>query len=100
MKPGQTIKEDLTNDELLLEQLAAFVHGVWMAFAQDLLAKGGACDEERQRRWRTYMVPYDDLPEEIKEYDRIHARKACKILRFFCENLDVACQYRKPVVEE
>ncbi len=33
------------------------------------------------RRWKSYCVPYNDLPEEVKELDRSYARKVLDLLK-------------------
>lgn len=91
---------DLTNDEMLLEQLARLEHEQWMSWVGPLLTEERGISESRRKRWESYMVPYEKLPENIKEYDRIMARKVCKFLKFFCEKLEIACENVTPKPEE
>lgn len=53
----------------LLERLAEIEHEQWMQWARTLMEKEGALSEERKERWRSLFVPYDELPEEWKEFD-------------------------------
>ncbi len=65
----------------LLEKLAALEHEQWMFWASALAASEPNISEERRKRWARLMVPYEDLPEQAKEDDRILARKVLKVLR-------------------
>lgn len=58
--------------EPLLERLARLEHEQWMEWSQ---AVADEVSPERRERWRRYWVPYEELPEEIKELDRQWARK-------------------------
>ena len=63
---GVTLPEELN---ALAESLAKNVHDVW---AQNRIAEGWSYgpvrnDELKQTPW---LVPYEDLPEAEKEYDR------------------------------
>ncbi len=63
--------------EPLLERLAENTHEVWAAQRiKDGWTYGKARDDEQQRH--PSLVPYDDLPESEKEYDRITASEALK----------------------
>jgi hypothetical protein len=64
-------------DEELLERLAEVEHEQWMAWSQSVAAEVSA--ERRQRR-QSCWVPYADLPEEVKELDRLWARKVLEAL--------------------
>jgi len=65
-------------EEELLEQLAEVEHEQWMAWSQSVAAEVSA---ERRQRWQACWVPYEDLPEEVKELDRQWARKVLEVLR-------------------
>lgn len=58
--------------EPLLERLARLEHQQWMAWSQSVAPE---VSPDRRERWRKYWVPYEDLPEDIKELDRVWARK-------------------------
>ena len=55
-----------------LERLAALEHEQWNYWTQ---AVAPEVSEERRTRWESYWVPYEQLTEEVKEYDRVWARK-------------------------
>lgn len=64
-------------EEELLERLAEVEHEQWMHWSQSVAAEVSA---ERRQRWQACWVPYEDLPEEEKEQDRIWARKVLEAL--------------------
>ncbi|HTU17970.1 MAG TPA: hypothetical protein VMG10_07895 [Gemmataceae bacterium] len=66
------------NKDEVLERLAEVEHEQWMAWSQSVAAEVSA---ERRQRWQACWVPYGDLPEEMKEQDRIWARKVLETLR-------------------
>lgn len=55
--------------EQLVEQMAKNVHEVW---AETRIIQGWKYGEQRNDELKTHpcLVPYEDLPEEEKEYDR------------------------------
>lgn len=64
----------------LVEALAAGVHEEWM---QGRLQEGWVLGPRRDDRLKTHpcLVPYEELPESEKEYDR---RTALKTLETIC----------------
>lgn len=56
----------------LLEVLSELEHVQWMEWSK---AVADEVSPERRKRWEKYWVPYDQLPEEVKEHDRVWARK-------------------------
>jgi hypothetical protein len=58
-----------------LERVAALEHEQWMAWSK---AVASEVSPERRARWEKYWVPYDQLPEDIKEIDREWARKVIR----------------------
>ena len=62
----------------LLERLAELEHEQWVAWSRAVAAE---VDPERRRRWEACWVPYAELPEEVKEQDRVWARKVLEVLR-------------------
>lgn len=58
----------------VIEQLAALEHDQWMQWAQSLMDSEPGLSTARRERWRSLMVPYAELPEEMKEHDRKWAR--------------------------
>jgi len=57
-----------------VEIIAVFLHSAWMDWAGTILEQE-PISEERAQRWVKYMVPYKDLPEDIKDKDRTHAKE-------------------------
>ena len=55
--------------ELLVEQMSKNVHEVW---AETRIKQGWTYGEQRNDELKTHpcLVPYEELPEEEKEYDR------------------------------
>jgi len=68
----------------LKESLAELEHQQWMAWARDLLEKENISNEIRDR-WEVYFVPYAELPEKIKERDRVYAQKSLDIMKKYTE---------------
>ena len=68
-------------DELqqLVEQIAKNVHEVW---AQSRLSQGWVYGPERSDALKTHpcLVPYEELPEEEKQYDRDTAVGTLKLI--------------------
>ena len=60
------LPEDL---ELLVEQMSKNVHEVW---AETRIRQGWTYGEQRNDELKTHpcLIPYEELPEEEKEYDR------------------------------
>jgi len=65
------------NDNDLLERLAALEHEQWMHWAKAVAPEVSA---ERRERWERYMVPYEELPDDVKEFDREWARRVLEVL--------------------
>ena len=67
-------------DEEIIESLAELEHEQWMKWA-DTIMQTEKISDARFARWASCMIPYADLTEEMKEFDRVWARKALAILR-------------------
>ena len=74
----------------VLEKLAAAEHDQWIHWSKNI------CHEEaispgRIDRWAQYWVPYENLSDDVKEYDREWARVALDIFieAFFPESFEV-----------
>lgn len=65
------------SDELI-EALAELEHEQWVEWSKDI-AKKESISSERLKRWESCWKPYAELSEEMKELDRIWARKALNI---------------------
>jgi ryanodine receptor 2 len=70
------LSEDLLR---LTEQIAANVHDIWSA---GRIAEGWQYGETRDdvRKLHPCLVPYDELPENEKEYDRNTAMETLKTI--------------------
>ena len=70
------LPEELVN---LVEQLARNVHEVW---AQSRVEQGWTWGPVRSDAFKTHpsLVPYDELPEEEKQYDRNTAVGTLKLI--------------------
>ena len=67
-------------DEEIIESLAELEHEQWMKWA-DTIMQTEKISDVRFARWASCMIPYAELTEEMKEFDREWARKALAILR-------------------
>jgi hypothetical protein len=79
-KPIDTSKVHLSEEILeLTEQLAENTHEVW---AQRRKAEGWACGRRRDERKKEHpsLVPYKDLPESEKDYDRSTALETLRAM--------------------
>ena len=69
-QPIDTIDVKLPEElEQLVEQMSKNVHEVW---AKTRISQGWTYGEQRNDELKTHpcLVPYEELPEEEKEYDR------------------------------
>lgn len=65
--------------EMLVEQMSKNVHEVW---AETRIKQGWLFGEQRNDELKTHpcLVPYEDLPEEEKEYDRNTSIETLKLI--------------------
>ena len=63
----------------LIEQMAKNVHEVW---AQSRISQGWSYGEERNDTLKTHpcLVPYEELPETEKAYDRDTSLETLKLI--------------------
>jgi hypothetical protein len=78
---GNQITDKSSGELALVEKLAAVEHEQWKGWATDLMEKEPNISAKRLERWRTYMGPYESLPNEVKELDREYARKTLAIFK-------------------
>jgi hypothetical protein len=64
----------------LIEKLADLEHKQWIKWSKSLVQKKQV-PIERELRWKKLWIPYSALSEELKEQDRVWARKVIKILK-------------------
>lgn len=69
----------MVKDKTLLEKLAAIEHEQWIAWAKSI-GETENISPERAERWATYFVPYEQLSEDVKEHDRVWARKVLEAI--------------------
>lgn len=65
-----------------LEKLSKLIHEeLWTPWAKEILSTENV-SIRRQKRWKEECFkPYEELSEEMKELDRIFAKKIIKILK-------------------
>jgi len=73
-KPGRA--PDRPED--LIEALAEIQHQQWAHWSQAVASEASAAT---QSKWQRSWVPYSELTEELKESDRVWARKVMNLLR-------------------
>lgn len=62
----------------LIEALAVIEHEQWMHWSRAVVADVPAAT---RAKWRGSWVAYAQLPDKLKEADRLWARKVVKLLR-------------------
>lgn len=65
--------------EMLVEQMSKNVHEVW---AETRISQGWTYGEQRNDELKTHpcLIPYEELPEEEKEYDRNTSIRTLKLI--------------------
>lgn len=79
-KPIDTSQVVLSDDLLnLTESLAENAHEIW---AKQRMSEGWTWGPQRDDKGKKHpdLVPYKDLPESEKEYDRITAMETLKVI--------------------
>ena len=69
----------MIKDNTVLERLAALEHEQWVSWATALL-ESEQLSKERKIRWKKLFVPYHQLDEAVKEFDRVWARKVLETI--------------------
>ena len=64
--------------DALIEALAELEHEQWVHWSQ---AVAGKVTEPTREEWERSWVAYADLTDDLKEADRVWARKVVKLLR-------------------
>jgi hypothetical protein len=62
----------------LVERVAAIEHEQWTEWSKSVADE---VSPERRARWEKYWVPYEQLPEDVKELDRVWARRVIEETR-------------------
>ena len=94
-KPINTSDIELPSDLLALtEQIAENVHDVWAA---SRIAEGwtyGASKDVEQKK-TPLLVPYNELPESEKNYDRNTALETLKLIIKLGYNISTSSEHRE-----
>ena len=61
----------------LVEALAKIEHSQWMHWSQAVRAEVNTATRDK---WQRSWVSYEELPEELKDADRVWARKVVTLL--------------------
>lgn len=75
-KPTGNVADDL------VEALAKIEHEQWLHWSQ---ASAAHVSPPIRSKWQSSWVDYDELSDELKEADRVWARKVVNLLREFNE---------------
>jgi hypothetical protein len=79
--PDREALQRMLKRRALVEQVAALEHEQWMEWSRTAAKR---VDAKTRARWQRYWVPYAELSEEVKEQDRVWARK---ILQAVCRGV-------------
>ena len=77
----------MTQIDDLVEALSDLEHRQWVERSQEL-AKKENLSPERIERWKPFWVPYAELSQETKDFDRVWARRAVEIFFKWMEKHD------------
>jgi len=76
----------------LLEKLAEIDHDQWMHWSKAVASEVSA---ERRARWEGSWVPYDQLDEKTKKFDREWAEKSLEIIEpYLTQGAEKAVVYK------
>jgi hypothetical protein len=64
-----------SSDRAAVERVAEVEHEQWTTWSKSVAHE---VSPERRARWEKYWIPYKDLPDDVKEQDRVWARKALR----------------------
>ena len=70
----------IKNFNKLRERLADLIHQEWVSWAK-LLIQRKEVSMVTIHRWKEYLCDYKDLPEEIKNMNRIWADKVLELMK-------------------
>ena len=68
------MKSSTEEENKFIEELAELEHKQWMEWSKNI-AKKEKLSSGRTTRWKDLWISYSDLPEDVKEQDRVWARK-------------------------
>ena len=78
--PADTTDVELPEDLLpLIEEMARNVHEVW---SHNRISEGWSYGQQRDDKNKKHpcLVPYDELPESEKDYDRATSQETLKLI--------------------
>lgn len=75
------------NMNTLLEELSELEHEQWIKWSKEV-CKTENISESRKSRWEKYWIPYNELTDDIKEFDREYARKILDLVKKYKEQLE------------
>ena len=66
----------------LLERLAALEHEQWIEWTHLVVGqeRNNEISLHLLKKWEKNWIPYDKLPENLKEFDRVWARRVIDII--------------------
>ena len=67
----------VSSENVLLEKLSEIEHEQWMLWSKSVASE---VSKDRRERWEKLWIPYSELSEEMKEEDRIFARKVIEVI--------------------
>jgi hypothetical protein len=71
-------KTPTITDTDLIEALAAIEHEQWMHWSQAVAAE---VTDATRSKWQRSWIPYEQLTEDLKEADRVWARKVANLIQ-------------------
>ena len=78
MKPKH-LKSKIRQYNQKVEKMASSIHESWARSRQTMINRYPTAIDSKGKtmkdRWEKDMIPYNELPEDVKEYDRIEARE-------------------------
>jgi len=85
------IEEGKNNEQDIIEELSELEHEQWRSWSQNIISfcmddslsayDWGEKVSQKHQRWLPMWVDYSELSEELKEHDRIWARKVFEIFK-------------------
>jgi hypothetical protein len=69
----------MMKNERLRERIADLEHEQWIEWSKELSIKEDLT-KERVERWKKFWIPYEELSETVKEFDRKWADKTIMLL--------------------
>lgn len=71
--------KELDIERDIIERLAELEHEQWIKWSKSIVENENI-SLDRLERWKKLWIPYKELSEEMKEHDRVWARKVLNII--------------------